>query len=115
VSELIRLLIVGGSVNVNMTTSKGFNALHLLCCYNNSNDKSLKNAIQLLLNEGIDVNAKTDNGFTALHFTCRNYSNPETLVDILLQKVKKSNHKYLMNKIITHNLNSKASGSINNE
>ena len=114
-SELIRLLIVVGSVNVNVTTSNGSNALHLLCCYNNSNDKSLKNAIQLLLNEGIDVNAKTDNGFTALHFTCRNYSNPETLVDILLQKVITSNDKYLMNKIITNNLNSKASGSIYNE
>lgn len=86
-NELVRLLIVVGSVNVSVTTSNGFNALHLLCCYNNSNAKSLKKTIQLLLNGGIDVNAKTDNGFTALHFLCRNYSYPESLVDILLEQV----------------------------
>lgn len=89
--ELVRLLIVVGLVNVSVKTSTGFNALHLLCCYNCSNPKSLKNTMNLLLNEGIDVNAKTDNGFTALHFLCRNYFNPEILIEILLQQAITNN------------------------
>ena len=82
-------------LHLKMSVEHGFNALHLLCAYNN-NGNLFEKLIRLLIENGIDVNEKTDRGFNALLLLYRNKIELHLLnvVRLLIEKGIEINAKY---------------------
>ena len=78
--QVLYRLIIDKNIDVNATTSYGWNALHLVSSHYKEN--SLIEIIRLLIDNKVEVNAKTPDGLSALLLVCCHYRH-DNLIDII--------------------------------